>query len=988
MGLQTVRTRAVGAGRLLAGLVGLAVPPVLLAVVVGNPLPSWPVDWDRVLVSVEAGLVPSSVWIHVMAVVAWLAYLALVILLAAEVVAVVRDRPTPAGVPGWMRRVAQLLVSAAVALGSPAQPTAAAGSQLMVAAVAPAAAQTLEGASIPVQPPVQDPAAGRLVTVGEGDSWAGLAADVLGDRELGRRLREANLGRQVGDGHTIAAATAFVEPGWQILVPAQLDRTPATPAPVDTEEPDGVSDVVEVRPGEHFWSIAQEHLADAWERTPSDGEVAGYWTDLVDANRDRLAPPGDPDLIYPGQQFVLPEVPDDPAAGPTATGRAAPALDDDVAASSGTDDAGTMLDGTPSDDAGTVGGSGRPRGLQDGPAAGPQGRLEVDGGARTVWGTPVGLTAGLAGAALSAAGATALLRRRRRAASQQRPDGLRLPTPAPEQQDQLSRIAAAAADDVALESLAALLESLPEGVCPPLVSVDNDGLVRLLWDGPLPDGLPDPWAVHTDEAGRPAAWQAQIGQVGRPSSVGLPLLVTLGRIQAADVTLLANVGGMDRLMVAGPEPQTRQRLRAAALEVATSRMGGLAQVTVVGDQLLGDVDGIELADDVEVAVAAARSERDRDIIPADRTPRLLVCHDHPAAPAEQEGYAGLLGQVTAGTGDPDGWTLQLDSDRADVGLFRLADGGVLELVLPELDPLVVADELARLDDDPVPADPVPADPAADHPAGTDLCDDTVVQMTSTPVAPAWCEVRLLGPVEVVCDGAAIDGLTGQNVELLICLAAHGRDGLTYEQLEDRVWAGQRSKSGRSRVSTALSSLRNRLGDGPDGEPLVPVRDRSNDRIRLSDHVRTDWDRAHGHLEAARGLAAPVRHRELTAAIALVRGPILDGLPLSWATRLEQEMLAPLQDAAVAAAVALREAGEFDRAEWAIRQGLLLCDPHELLYVEWARLECARGRPDQVTRLWHLLGQMYADDADEVAGWAAAPSDATRTAFQQLLAHNS
>ncbi len=74
-----------------------------------------------------------------------------------------------------------------------------------------------------------------------------------------------------------------------------------------------------VRPGDHFWSIAEETLADAWGRTAlSDAEIATYWRELVDANRDRLVEPGNPDLIWPDQEFVLPPVPDDPA-GPSAT---------------------------------------------------------------------------------------------------------------------------------------------------------------------------------------------------------------------------------------------------------------------------------------------------------------------------------------------------------------------------------------------------------------------------------------------------------------------------------------------------------------------------------------------------------------------------------------------------------------------------------------------------------------------------------------------
>jgi nucleoid-associated protein YgaU len=41
--------------------------------------------------------------------------------------------------------------------------------------------------------------------------------------------------------------------------------------------------------------------------------VAPYWTGLVEANRDVLVDPANPDLIHPGQTFRLPAPPPRPA---------------------------------------------------------------------------------------------------------------------------------------------------------------------------------------------------------------------------------------------------------------------------------------------------------------------------------------------------------------------------------------------------------------------------------------------------------------------------------------------------------------------------------------------------------------------------------------------------------------------------------------------------------------------------------------------------
>lgn len=65
-----------------------------------------------------------------------------------------------------------------------------------------------------------------------------------------------------------------------------------------------------VRSGESFWSIAEESLQDAWGVDDlTDVQVASYWRPLIAANKDRLVDPGNPDLLLPGQELALPEIP-------------------------------------------------------------------------------------------------------------------------------------------------------------------------------------------------------------------------------------------------------------------------------------------------------------------------------------------------------------------------------------------------------------------------------------------------------------------------------------------------------------------------------------------------------------------------------------------------------------------------------------------------------------------------------------------------------
>lgn len=96
--------------------------------------------------------------------------------------------------------------------------------------------------------------------------------------------------------------------------PASPEPKPSSPArqgPPEQSEPlaAGRRGAVHlVVAGEHLWQIAHDRLVAAG-RPHGRGQVAGYWQQVVATNRDRLAS-GDPDLIYPGEEVVLPALPE------------------------------------------------------------------------------------------------------------------------------------------------------------------------------------------------------------------------------------------------------------------------------------------------------------------------------------------------------------------------------------------------------------------------------------------------------------------------------------------------------------------------------------------------------------------------------------------------------------------------------------------------------------------------------------------------------
>jgi hypothetical protein len=81
-----------------------------------------------------------------------------------------------------------------------------------------------------------------------------------------------------------------------------------SPAPAPADDTEHLGNQWTVAPGDSFWSIAHETLAGAAGRSLSDREVAAYWKQLIDANRDMLVVPGDVDLLFPGQVVALPAV--------------------------------------------------------------------------------------------------------------------------------------------------------------------------------------------------------------------------------------------------------------------------------------------------------------------------------------------------------------------------------------------------------------------------------------------------------------------------------------------------------------------------------------------------------------------------------------------------------------------------------------------------------------------------------------------------------
>jgi DNA-binding SARP family transcriptional activator len=281
---STTLRRLLRAAPVLTTALGLLLAvPVALAVFIGDPLPhTWPTAHGLVH-ALRAPLSDAAV-LHVVAVVAWLAWLHLCACLAAEALAQLGGVHVHVPLGGWNRRMAHQLIAAAVLAVHGSQGFAGSGALTHALPVAyPAAAMHAAPVPAPVAPAnvpreVEERGAGATaarptplyqeyrVAPPHGrhhDNLWDIAGRHLGDPMRWREIFALNEGRQMPDGQRLTRAN-LIRPGWVLRMPADATHLsaapeqggPAAPATAPTEEPRAHPD--------------DTHTADAPQRAPSD----------------------------------------------------------------------------------------------------------------------------------------------------------------------------------------------------------------------------------------------------------------------------------------------------------------------------------------------------------------------------------------------------------------------------------------------------------------------------------------------------------------------------------------------------------------------------------------------------------------------------------------------------------------------------------------------------------------------------------------------
>ena len=300
MVMGTVRAviRAAGSS---AALVALVVGvPWLLATLAGWPLPTTSPDWSAVWLDIRQLNLDGRWVVGVLAVAAWVLWGQVIWSLLFEAWNMVRagrgltPRSAPFAIPTVSLLVSKLVagvISVTLATTSPAS-AAAVSSALPVHSAEPTQPfETNDEFEIASerQETESEPVSESTVTVGEAETAWDVAIRVFGE---GHRVDELLSHNQV--------SALDVVPGTVLRLPPGVTAPDSVSVPAEAE--------VTVADGDHFWDLARRHLAESWGREPTNAEVTPYWADMVELNSDRLLPPGDADLIYPGQDLIYPPV--------------------------------------------------------------------------------------------------------------------------------------------------------------------------------------------------------------------------------------------------------------------------------------------------------------------------------------------------------------------------------------------------------------------------------------------------------------------------------------------------------------------------------------------------------------------------------------------------------------------------------------------------------------------------------------------------------
>lgn len=936
-----------------------------------------------------------------LALIAWLCWVQLAYALLVETVAAVRGtaaRRAPI-LPGLQAFAARLVASVTLVITSLTPPTPAIAAPLTPLAAIHEPVRALvvnghpgNGVAAEAKSTVATATASRTYVVKDRDTFWDLGERFLGDGLRWRDLRAANLGVVMIDGITISESTEALHAGWELRLPADAVVPLATGVP----EPALNEDVVTVERGEHFWQLAKEALTDAWGRSPTDPELAPYWSEMVELNRDRLAPPGDPNLIYAGQQFILPLVPaDPPAPAPASPPPAEPAEAPPVPVQT------TPPPVTAAPPAVTTTTTPTATTATAGPAAavpttsGAAAESAADdGGDRAIRLVAFGI-----GGLATGAGALALtLRQLRRHQAARRRPGTTPPTP-PEEALAYEAHSRAVADTDAARWIEATnrylthqLAQQPDTPIPAVVAMRAGSLgVELLLDEPCP--VVDGFVLDPTSA---TAWRldpglelADVETAGEGEQPYSPSLVPVGRTDGGDLHLdLEQVG----LIAVDGEPDAAHGwMRTIASAVAVVPNARYCEVVAIGlDTEMEGLANVMSPSDPAAWVERFCIEMRHLNARLDSTPYRQRMQPgeifHPTivlVGADQAGLAQQVAEVAALVNTPvaliaaaplaTGCRVHLTSDRATLEPFgidftpAITDPGELRQIAALLEAV---------------ADPDRSEPSAEANASGDVMAAPVSEMALEDTAELIERITRKRPIEVTLLGSRprIRGLGKEppaKVASVIAYLAYHRS-ISSQTLRETFWP---SSTSRKTADNALSGVRQLLGTGADGHHRLTIATNSG-RYEVSEEVGCDWTRVEALICAARKRDGADAIDLLRAALQLTGGRIASDADrnYSWFSE-DHQIYGRIERVIVDAAHRLGElaidAGDHELARRAAETGVAVVPGQESLRRIVMRAAALAGDSQGVCDAYRAAER----DAESIGPWTELQPETSELARQ-------
>jgi nucleoid-associated protein YgaU/DNA-binding SARP family transcriptional activator len=1093
--MRPIKHLIIGLGALTL-IVGFAFGvPAALITYVGWPLPTTIPSVDDIQLALRGGIDPQLV-INTLAVIVWIVWAQLVVALAIETTAAVRGRT--AGrvpvLPGLQPAVAQLVaaITLAVATLGPLRSAPAVATPLAVE-ISPAPSYPLVDQDREPHPHnvsqaerEQPNVSAPTFRVGRHDTLWSIAEATLGDGRRWNEIRTVNTGRTMTDGRLFTDTTETLRQGWILVLPTDAtvagDRGPTTetagevtvtrgdnfwkiaqatltsawgrppsddetapywrqlvaanrdrlappydpdliypgqrfelpPVPTDPQiaptattnpEADVGAGEITVQPGDSFWSIAESAIADAWDRTPTSAETIPYWKALVDGNRDRLDPPQDPNLIYPGQVFDLPTIPDDPtspiepeaeaevetpslepSSPPSESSQTTPTtipqpLPNIVPTPPAETPAAPQTAETPTQDGATVSTTQTADADESADDAGLGGELFP-------------IVSRLAGLGVLAAGLVALLRRLRNTQLRHRAAGT-IPTSPPPDTASTEAMIRTAAAPTATEFIDAALRAMARDVLaahipPPQVvgaHLSTEKLRLLLW---TPHTNPPPgWEI--DDEGR--SWTLPTStniQRLRDKANGVPApypaLTSVGHEDHAQLFL--DLEFLGAAQITGDPHDVVATCYTMATELAATPLADDVQIFCVGFGAdLAELERVAVVDHLgEVlpaleAKAAAITRTDATsplqgrLSPANGGTWDPIVVLHPTAEAPDEtrrlltiAHAGKSVAALVGYPTGDQWRLHV----AD-GTVRVEPLG-LSFARRNLTPdeqTAVADLVAAAKDLEGTPTELTTDAFAIVEEGIEVPEPAeqtlfVEHRHVEPIPEQVPEMKVLGTLRV--DGVERRFPLRKCTELVAYLTFH-RGGVEADTLMEALWPEQPPDN--ERLNRHTSRARVTLGPGPDGQPYVPY---ITDGIyRISPHLRSDIERFTNHIRQADQTTGADQVRHLQAALELVEGTPFTGAgnAYTWAHTdgLITHTIVSIDNAAHRLAHHALDHGDTEQATWAARKGLLATGACEACYRNLMRAAAIEGNQVAFEATYReLLAVIDADEGPDASSY--------------------